>query len=231
MKTIGIIGGLGPESTIACYAYITRKYYELRRDYGYPDVLIHSLRFDRFIEAGYELPGTVKKAIEGLHAAGADFIVAPCNSVHIVYESVAADIPIPWISIMDATGEKIAASKIEAVALLGTVFTMSKGFYQKGLARHRVESLTPTPEQQARINHIIFDELIVNRPTRESRQYVLDVIGDLRGRGARGVVLGCTELPFLIQQAHTELPVFDTSELLAQKALDVALEGDVVSVG
>jgi len=224
MKTIGILGGLGPESTMACYAYITRKYHELKGDYGYPEILIHSFNFDRFIKAGYELPDTVRAAITGLHGAGAQFVIAACNSVHIVYEEVSPGLPIPWVSIMDATAEGIERLGMTRVALLGTIFTMSKGFYQRGLARHGIEALTPPADDQEKVNRIIFGELITNSPTRESRQYVLGLIEDLRRRGAQAVVLGCTELPFLVSQADTTLPVLDTSDLLAQKALDLALE-------
>jgi aspartate racemase len=222
MKTIGILGGLGPESTMACYAYITRKHFEIEGNYAYPEIVLYSCSFEKFIPAGYELPDTVKAAIGALHRAGADFVVAPCNSVHIVYEQVANDIPIPWVSIMDAAAARIRQAGLRKVALLGTIFTMSKGFYQRGMARHGIETVTPGPEGQEKVNRIIFDELITNRPTDASRQLVLGLVEELRNRGAQGLVLGCTELPFLIGQEHTDLPVFDTSELLAQKALDLA---------
>jgi len=85
MKKIGILGGLGPESTIAYYEYITRKYYEKYGNYKYPEIIIYSLTFSEFINQGYETAGKVKEAILSLHQAGADFVVAACNSVHIVY--------------------------------------------------------------------------------------------------------------------------------------------------
>ena len=225
MKTIGILGGLGPESTMAAYASITRAYYKLKGDYNYPEILIHSFSFDPFIKAGYALPGTVRAAIVNLHGAGCDFVIAACNSVHLVYEEVSRDIPIPWVSIMDATGEAIARRGLSTVVLLGTVFTMREGFYQRGLERHGIKTVTPDEADQRRVNDIIFGELITDSPTEASRQWVLGLFERLRERtGAQGLVLGCTELPFLIKPEHTTLPVFDTSILLSQKALELALE-------
>ena len=225
MKTIGILGGLGPESTLEYYRYITRTYYQRYADYAYPEVVIYSLSFQKFIEAGYDLPGEVKAAIEKLHRAGADFVVASCNSVHLVYDRVAGEVPIPWVSIMDATAEQITARGLSKVGLLGTIFTMGQGFYQQALARHGIETVTPGPEAQSKVNEIIFAELVRAEIKEASRRFVLDCIEDLGRNGAQGIVLGCTELPFLIKQEHTALPVFDTTTIHAQKALDLALEG------
>jgi len=223
MKTIGVVGGLGPESTAAYYCSITRKYYELRGDYAYPEILIYSLDFKEIIDLGYEAAPKIRAAIEALQRAGADFAVAACNSIHIVYEELRDDLPIPWVSIMAATAEEIARQGMRKVGLLGTVFTMSKGFYQRGLAEHGIDALTPDPDAQKRVNDIIFDELITATITEESKNFVLGCIDELAALGAEGIVLGCTELPFLIQQPDTELRVFDTTDIHAQKALDFAM--------
>jgi aspartate racemase len=224
MKTIGILGGLGPESTIAYYAYVTRKYYETHHDYAYPEVVVYSLTFKEFIDAEYELPGRVLAAIRGMAAAGADFCVAACNSLHVVYDEVAPQTPIPWISIMDATAEKIRQAGMKKVGLLGTVFTMGKGFYQRALARYGIEAITPDEAGRQAVNRIIYTELVRDVVTEPSRQSVLGIMEGLRRQGAQGVILGCTELPFLIHQEHTDIPVFDTTALHSQKALDLALE-------
>lgn len=224
MKTIGILGGLGPESTIAYYSYITRTYYQQHGDYAYPQILIHGFNFKEFIEAGYKLPDRVKAAIEGLHHAGADFVVAACNSLHVVYDQVVKDISIPWVSIMDATAERVKARGLRKVALLGTVFTMGSDFFSNGLAKYGLEAVTPDQASQQQINRIIYDELVRAVVKDESRKAVLQIINDLRPTGIEGVVLACTELPFLLQQEHTDLTVFDTTAIHAQKALDLALQ-------
>jgi aspartate racemase len=224
MKTIGIFGGLGPASTIAYYQYITDKYYEEFGDYGYPQILIYSLNFQSIIDVGYEAADTIKRAIEALHRAGADFAVASCNSIHIVRDDVVGDIPIPWISIIDVTAEHVRAAGMNKVGLLGTVFTMGKGFYQRGLAKHGIETIIPDPSDQKRVNEIIFNELVRGVFTEESRRVMLESIEQLSAHGAQGVVLGCTEIPLLVKQEHTGVRVFDTMTLHAQRALDLALE-------
>ena len=178
MKTIGILGGLSPESTIAYYSYITRKYYDLYSDYAYPEILIHSFKFSEFIESGYRLPDKVRTAIRNLHRAGADFVVAACNSVHIVYDEVSTDIPIPWISIMDAVAEEIRNRGVHEVALIGTVFTMDNDFYHKAFARYDIETITPDRSGQQRINEIIYGELVKAEIRDDSRRAVLGIIDE-----------------------------------------------------
>ena len=228
MKTIGILGGLGPESTCEFYRYITRKYYETFGDYSYPEIIIYSVRFSKFIDCEYEAAGEVKKAIEKLYRAGADFVVAACNTIHIVYEEVSGDIPIPWISIMDTVAEQIKKGKISKVGLMGTIYTMTADFYHRTLDRYGIETITPGGEAQKRINDIIYGELVTGTIRDESKCFVLECIDDLRKKGAGGIILGCTELPFLIQQKDISLPVFDSTVVHAHKALELALEKTVL---
>ena len=228
MKKIGVLGGLGPESTIAYYEYITREYYRRHGDYAYPEIIIYSLNFQEFIDAGYELAGKIKTAIECLHKAGADFVVASCNSVHIVFEEVSKDIPIPWLSIIDATVEEIKKNNITKVGLLGTIFTMSKDFYKKGLSRYQIETIVPSDEDQAKVSRIIYDELVRNEIRDDSRQAVLQIIEKLKQQGVQGIILGCTELPFLIKQEDVDIKVFNTAVIHAQKCLNTAMEMEKV---
>jgi len=223
MKKIGILGGLGPESTVSYYLYIIRKYHETHKDFAYPEIIIYSLDFQKFIDAGYEIADEVKRTIGKLHAAGADFVVAACNSVHIVYDEVKNDLPIPWVSIIDATGEEIRKQGMKKVGLLGTVFTMSRGFYEKGLSRMGIETGGPDAEDMKNVNGIIYGELVKNEVRDESRIKVLKIIDRLVKKGAEGIILGCTELPFLIKQSDTAAKVFDTTAIHAQRALDLAL--------
>lgn len=223
MRKIGIVGGLGPESTIACYEYITREYYRRYGDYAYPEIIIYSLNFQEFIDTGYEMAEKIKMAIENLHKAGADFVIVPCNSAHIVFEEVAPDIPIPWFSIIDATAHEIKRNNINKVGLLGTIFTMSKDFYKRRLAQHHIETIVPSREEQDKINNIIYNELVLNKIRDDSRCIILEIIEKLNSKGAQGIILGCTELPFLIKQEDTNIKIFNTTIIQAQKALDFAL--------
>ncbi len=169
------------------------------------------------------MPAKVKATIENLHKAGADFVVASCNSVHIVYDEVVKDIPIHWVSIVDVTAEKISNAGIGKIGLLGTIFTMTKGFYSKGLAGAGIETILPPAKEQNKINSIIYDELVTGNVNDDSRQFVINCIDRLTDEGAEGIVLGCTELPFLIQQTDVPVKVFDTTDIHAQKALEMAL--------
>jgi aspartate racemase len=227
MKTIGILGGLGPESTISYYRYITEMYYERYKDYAYPNIIISSPSFLEFIDAEYKLPEKIKDTIQNMQMAGADFVVAACNSVHVVYDEIASDIPIPWFSIMDAVAEQIKKENITRVGLLGTVFTMGGVFFQKTLAKHGITTITPSDDDQKKINEIIYSELIREVVKEDSRQFVLDCIDRLVDRGAEGIILGCTELPFLIKQKHTGIKIFDTTKIHSQKTLELALEEDI----
>jgi aspartate racemase len=227
MRTIGILGGLGPESTMAYYSYITRTYYERYSDYRYPEIIIYSLSFSAFIESAYRLPRRTREAIEKMRLAGADFVVASCNSLHVIYREVSEHVRIPWISIMDATGQRIAEAGLSTVGLLGTMLTMSASFYQEALAKYDVDVVVPGVEIRERVDEIIFEELVRREIRDESRQFVVDAILRLEQSGAEGVVLGCTELPFLIDQEYVGIPVFDTTAIHAQKALDLALDDDL----
>ena len=223
MKTIGILGGLGPESTAEYYTKITRGYHELRGDYGYPEIVVLSLSFAPYIDCGYEAAGDVKSAIDRLAAAGADFVVAACNSVHIVYDEVAPVVNIPWVSIVDAAAEAMIEAGVRRAGLLGTRFTMTKGFYQRALEKHGIETVIPDPSGVATVNRIIFDELVVRDVRDSSREAVLGLMDGLVRDGAEGVVLGCTELPFLVRQEDTAVPVFDTTAIHCRKALGIAM--------
>ena len=161
-----------------------------------------------------------------MHKAGADFVIASCNSVHVVYDEVAKDITIPWFGIMDAVAEEIKKANISRVGLLGTIFTMSKGFLQKTLAKHGIEVIVPSVEDQKEISGIIYGELIREVVKEDSRQFTLKCIGELVAEGAEGGILGCTELPFLIQQEHTNIKIFDTTKIHSQKSLEFAFEKD-----
>jgi len=224
MKKIGILGGLGPESTVSYYLYIVHEYYRRFSDYNYPEIIIYSLNFKKFIDAGYESAEEIKSAINKLSIAGADFVVAACNSVHIVFDEVSKDIPIPRISIIDAAGEEIKKNGIKKAGLLGTIFTMSKGFYAKGLERMGIETIIPDMPDMKRVNEIIYNELVRNEVREESRVEMLGIIDRLVQKGAEGIILGCTELPFLIRQSDTPVKIFDTTQIHSKKALDTALE-------
>ena len=227
-KKIGIVGGLSPESTMSYYQYLVRRYQELFGDHSYPEIVIYSVNFQRYItwtrqEKWEKVAEDLTRVIARLQAAGADFAVIACNMVHFVFDQVQERAAIPLISIIDATAEAIRDAGITTVGLLGTRFTMENNFYRTGLARHGIESLIPPKPSRISLTQIILEELARGIITSASRNKVLAIIEDLVGKGASGIVLGCTELPLLIEAHHTSVRLFDTATLHADKALRYAM--------
>ncbi len=163
------------------------------------------------------------EALERLHLAGADFGLIATNTMHIVFEEVQRAVHMPLLSIVQATAEAILAAGLRSVGLLGTVFTMSERFFRDGLERSGVAVLVPGPGDQQQVNEVIYQELCRGEIRPSSRRLFLEIIERLRGRGAEGIVLGCTEIPLLLQPQHCDVPLFNTALLHAGKALDFAL--------
>ena len=163
------------------------------------------------------------KALEKLHGAGADFGIIATNTMHIVFDEVQRAVQMPLLSIVQATAEGIHEAGVKKVGLLGTVFTMTEPFFRDGLAKSGLKVVVPEPADQQRINDVIYQELCRGTILESSRLFFLDVINRLSAQGAEGIVLGCTEIPLLIEPQHCNLPLFNTSLLHAAKALEFAL--------
>ncbi len=224
MKTIGIIGGLSPLSTIYYYRTMIDEFYERFNSYAYPEIIIYSVDFQSFIDTKYRSQAQLTTVVDRLARAGADFFVTACNSIHVIYHELASTVPIRWLSIVDAACEAVTRQNLHTVALLGTVFTMRAEFYQRGFQRIGRKIITPTADEQAEVNRIIYDELVADRLSERARRRLLEIAETMIQRGAEGVVLACTELPLAIAQSDLPVPVFDTSALHATYALDYALE-------
>ena len=228
MKKIGILGGMSPESTTLYYEHITRTYTARHGDYGYPEVLIYSVNFQKYVDwqrngQWREAARDMAESFERLRMAGADFGLIATNTMHYVFDEVQQAVGMPLVSIVDATVEAIRAAGLRSVGLLGTIFTMRERFFLGGLERAGIQALVPEPDAQQRIHEIIFGELCRGEIRPESRQLFLDAIAQLRDRGAQGIILGCTEIPLLIKPQDCELPLFNTAVLHAQKALNLAV--------
>jgi aspartate racemase len=166
----------------------------------------------------------MKEVFQRLAAAGAQIGLIAANTLHRVFDEVVAESPIPLVHIVDATASAIRKEGISRVGLLGTRYTMQGKFYVERLAKHGITTLLPTVEEQGKINRVIYEELTRGLIRPESKAYYLEVIDGLAQQGAEGVILGCTEIPLLIQPEETSLPTFDTAILHADAALDAALD-------
>lgn len=227
-KKIGLLGGLTPESTVLYYRYITSEYTRRFGDYGFPEILIHSVTFQQFMDwaHGGEWDAAANKMVEifdGLQRAGADFGLMTANTPHTVFDEVEGRTSLPLLSILEVTVEAVRESKLRRVGLLGTETTMNAPMYPDALGVHGIETVLPEPEDRAELSRIIYEELsgAVLKP--ESKNEYLRVIGELEEKGAQGVILGCTEIPMLITPQDVPIPLFDTTRIHAEAALQRAI--------
>ena len=228
-KKIGILGGMSPESTVEYYQYITRHYTERFGDYGYPEIIIYSMSFQQYVDWPYAgrwdlVAEGLGQAARQLEVAGADFIVIATNTMHLVVEEVQAAVKVPILSLLDVVADAIQQKGLTSVGLLGTAFTMSSRFYHQALAARGIEVLTPLPDEQQYINDVIYRELVAGKILPDSRRGYLEIIARIAERGAQGMILGCTEIPLLVKQGDTSLPLFDTTLLHAEAALNFAIQ-------
>ena len=228
-KKIGILGGMSPESTSAYYEYITRTYTERFGDFSYPEIIIYSVSFQPFVDwpsAGrWDLVAdALAESANRLEKAGADFVVIATNTMHIVFDEIQAQVGIPMLSLLDAVGQTIQAKNINKVGLLGTRFTMQNTFYADALKKYGVEVIVPEGDDAVTVNQVIYDELVKGIISPESKKKFLAITKKLEECGAQGVILGCTEIPLLINTEDTDLTLFDTTVIHAKAALNFALE-------
>lgn len=229
MRTIGLIGGLTWESTVEYYRIINELVSRRLGGTHSAKILMLSFDFQEFddhMNAGEwaSIGEKVADAADVLERAGADLLLICSNTIHRVAEAAAGTVKIPLLHIADTAAASIRERNFRTVGLLGTKFTMEEDFYRAILAeKHGIETLIPDAEDRQFINTVVNEELTFGELREESRGRFLGIIGKLAERGAQGVVLGCTEIPLLVQQKHTEVPLFDTMKLHCMEAVDVAL--------
>ena len=229
MKTIGLIGGMSWESSAHYYRIINERVRQKVGGLHSARILMLSVDFapierwqaeGRWDEAARELV----EAARVLEGGGADCIVLGTNTMHKVADEIAGAVGIPFLHIADATAAAIGSVGLRRVGLLGTRFTMEEDFYVGRLAdRGRLDVLLPAAAGRAIVNRIIYEELCLGRVIDESRAEYLRIIGELIERGAEGIVLGCTEIMMLVGSCRVGVPMFDTTTLHANAAVDFAL--------
>ncbi len=228
-KKIGILGGLTPESTVTYYMHIVHRYHELYGDHGYPECIIVGVSFQKYEdwmekEDWDSIEKELLKGLKTLEKAGADFAVIATNTMHILFDKLQRQTSLELISIIDATAESIKEEGITKVGLMGTRFTMNEPFYREVLQKHGVEVLLPDDGEREYIQRVIFEELSIGKLTDDSRKGFLEIIDNLVEQGAEGIVLGCTEIPLLVKHRDTDVKIFDTAVLHAEKALNYAIK-------
>jgi aspartate racemase len=230
MKTIGLIGGMSWESSAEYYRLINTLVKERLGGFHSAKCVLVSVDFaevetlqreNRWAESAQLL----SEAAQSLERAGAEVVVLCTNTMHKVAEEIQASIKIPFIHIADAAAEEVNAQGLTTVGLLGTRFTMEEDFYVGRLRqRYGLQVLIPDTAERDMIHHVIYDELVLGEINVTSKVQYKAVIERLVEQGAQGVILGCTEIGLLIHARDVRVPVFDTTQLHAQAAVDFALE-------
>lgn len=223
MNKIGILGGISHESTIKYYDMILEKYYEKFQNYHYPEIVIYSLDFQKLtdLENSNEKEKYIEYLMSGINSlekAGVNFIIMAANSPHAVFEDLERLTKIPILSIVKSTAEKAKQENIKKLLLLGIKFTMQSNYYQQYFKKSGIEVITPSIEEQNKIEKIIFNELVIGLFKKESKNELLQIIKNYEY--VDGVVLGCTELPLILTQRDTEIKLLDTLELHVDATLD-----------
>lgn len=230
MKTIGLLGGMSWESSIEYYRIINErtnaklgglhsaKSLMISVDFAEVETLQHE---DRWSEAASLLVDAGKSLENG----GADFIVLCTNTMHKVAEEIQANVKIPFLHIVDPTAQLIKESGIQNIGLLGTRFTMEEEFYKGRLSqKFGLNVSVPSAQEREIIHRVIYDELVLGKIEPHSKAQYMDIMEQMVRRGAEGIILGCTEIGLLIHPEDSRVPLFDTTRIHAETAVDYALQ-------
>ncbi|EKO3811503.1 TPA: aspartate/glutamate racemase family protein [Vibrio harveyi] len=230
MKTIGLIGGMSWESTANYYQIINRevkarlgglhsgKVCLYSVDFAEIETLQHQGRWD-------DTAIILAQAAKSVEAGGADFILICTNTMHKVADQIQQAVNVPLVHIADATAEQLVMDGIKKVGLLGTRFTMEQDFYKQRLIdKFGVDVVVPSSDDQTIVHDVIYNELCKGEVHDDSRQHYLTIIEKLVEQGAEAVILGCTEIAMLVESQHTDVKLYDTTEIHAKAAVEKALD-------
>lgn len=228
MKTIGLLGGMSWESTIPYYQIINEEVKKALGGLHSAKIVLYSVEFDEIEKCqssgdwdkSAQILGNAAKELE---AAGADFILICTNTMHKVAPQIEMMIGVPIVHIADATADKLEDAGIRKVGLLGTKYTMTQDFYMQKLIDRGFEVVIPDDKDIDVVNNIIYGELCLGEIMYDSRKEYQRIIEGLKDKGAEAVILGCTEIGLLIHQDDSVLPIFDTTEIHAKRAAEIAL--------
>ena len=229
MKTFGLIGGMSWESSSEYYRLVNEgvkarlgglhsaKCVMVSVDFAEVETLQHQGRWD-------EAAGLLAAAAQSVERGGAEFLVICTNTMHKVAEAVQARVQIPLLHIADATAELVKAAGIQHIGLLGTRFTMEENFYKGRLTqKYGLDVLVPEAASREIVHRVIYEELVLGKIEVTSKQQYLAIIEQLIAQGAEGVILGCTEIGLLVQPSDARVPLFDTTRIHAEAAVEYAL--------
>lgn len=229
MKKIGLVGGISWTSTLDYYRFINEETNKRLGHLNFAECITYSVNFENFstYNADYNWEGTfqlLSNAASRLKDAGAEVILLGANTAHIVAERVAQKVGLPLIDIRVATANAIHKRQLKKVGLLGTVYTMELDFYKKKLSEEGLEIIIPATKAEIDfIEETLLHELGKGILLQRTKQEYISIINRLIEQGAEGIILGCTEIPLLISQEDISVPVFNSTLIHAQAAVEFAL--------
>ncbi len=230
MKTIGMIGGLSWESSVEYYRLVNEGVREKLGGLHSAQCLMYSVDFApiEHMQSEGRWDDATRVMVDAalrLESGGADFVIICSNTMHLMAPQIEAAVKIPLLHIADATAEQIKAAGITTIGLVATRYTMEKEFYVGRLKeKHGLEVITPQAADREIVNRIIYDELVLGKIYESSKAEYVRILNALIAHGAQAIILGCTEIGLLIKQGDVPVPVFDTTLIHAQAAVDTALE-------
>ncbi len=223
-RKIGIVGGMAPESTSALYELIIEKHINRHSNYEFPDIIIYSVNFAKMIElqesgdmATYV--SELSQAVSSLERAGTELVTIASNTPHMVIDKLRSLSGVPIVSIPDIVAERADKLNMRSVLLLGTKFTMRSDFYQKAFLPHGIKVIVPNDADIETLNSIIYDDLSVGDFKNSAKQSILDIMNNYP---CDGIILGCTELPLIIDSEDSSCPLLDTLDIQAESVLNIA---------
>jgi len=229
MKTIGLLGGMSWESTAGYYRAINEGIKKRLGGLHSAKIAMVSVDFEPIENLQRkgdweQMASILCEAARNIQSAGADFLLICTNTMHKVAPQIEAAVTIPLLHIADATAEVLLKKGIKTVGLLGTAFTMEQDFYKGRLSdNYGLNVLVPDEKDRQIVHAVIFEELCLGKINPDSKTAYLRIIKQLAGQGAEAVVLGCTEIGMLVNQSDTDVKLFDTTRIHAQKAVDYAI--------
>lgn len=231
MKRIGIVGGLGPESTLDYYKRIIAAFQERKPGLSFPEIVIYSANLQELmdvLDAGDRegLAVWLAEKVEALHRAGADFAVIGSNTPHLVFDAVRLRAPIPMLSIVEETRTKAGRLGLKKLGLLGTKFTMESDFYRKSFEAAGLQIVVPEEVDRELIHHRLFTEIELGIVKDSTRQELLSVVRRMiDGQGIEAVILGCTELPLILDRDCFGIPFLNTTAIHVESIVEYCLNG------
>jgi aspartate racemase len=231
MKKIGLIGGVGPESSIEYYRLIIKRFQEKLNTKDYPELMINSINMTQMLDYVFSnqldrLVDFLMERINDLEKTGVDYIAIASNTPHIVFDKLAEKSNTPLISIVEATCNEVKDRKMQSVALFGTKSTMTNGFYNNVAKQYGINIVIPDKEKQDYIHTKYMTELVFNKIVPETKERLIQIIRELKEKESiEGVILGGTELPLILKQSDFEdIKIFNTTEIHVESIVAKMIE-------